>query len=132
MADARTPPFRLHLGRFIVFAFLAFAVCFYGIPLLWLLLAGTRSQSSLFAVDKGSFAFVAGRMATAGSLRTETPVGSIRGRAQAGGFGMLSLTALTFAMMSDAKAADPDATFLDDDNIAYRDCEHGAFELWTK
>jgi multiple sugar transport system permease protein len=49
MADARTPPFRLNLGRFIVFAFLAFAVCFYGIPLLWLLIAGTRSQSSLFA-----------------------------------------------------------------------------------
>ncbi|WOH65378.1 VCBS domain-containing protein [Bradyrhizobium sp. BWA-3-5] len=93
---------------------------------------GCVSQSSLFAVDKGSFAFVAGRMAKAGSLRIETPVGSIRGRAQAGGFGMLSLTALTFAMMSDAKAADPDATFLDDDNIAYKDFEHGAFELWTK
>ena len=49
MADARTPPFKLHLGRFIVYAVLLFAVCFYGIPLLWLLLAGTRSQSSLFA-----------------------------------------------------------------------------------
>ena len=49
MADARTPPFRLNLGRFIVYAVLLFAVCFYGIPLLWLLLAGTRSQSSLFA-----------------------------------------------------------------------------------
>ena len=49
MADTRTPPFRLNLGRFIVFAFLVFAACFYGIPLLWLLLAGTRSQSSLFA-----------------------------------------------------------------------------------
>jgi VCBS repeat-containing protein len=90
------------------------------------------SQSALFAVDKGSFAFVAGRMAKTGSLRIETPVGNIRGRAHAGGFGMLSLTALTFAMMSDVKAADPDATFLDDDDIAYKDFEHGAFELWTK
>ncbi|WFU15923.1 VCBS domain-containing protein [Bradyrhizobium sp. CB3481] len=71
-------------------------------------------------------------MAKTGSLRIDTPVGIIRGRAQAGGFGMLSLTALTFAVMSDVKAADPDATFLDDDNIAYKDLEHGAFELWTK
>jgi VCBS repeat-containing protein len=90
------------------------------------------SQSPVFAVDKGSFAFVAGRMAKPGSLRIDTPVGSIRGRAHAGGFGMLTLTALTFAGMSDVKAAEPDATFLDDDNIAYKDFEHGSFELWTK
>jgi VCBS repeat-containing protein len=90
------------------------------------------SQSALFAVDVGSFAFVAGGLAPTGSLRIDTPVGSIRGRARTGGFGMLSLTALTFATMSDAKAADPDATFLDDDNIAYKDLEHGTFELWTK
>jgi VCBS repeat-containing protein len=94
--------------------------------------SGSVSQSALFTVDKGSFAFIAGRMAKTGSLRIETPVGSIRGRAHTGGFGMLSLTALTFAMMRDVKAADPDATFLDDDNIAYKDFEHGAFELWTK
>ena len=30
------------------------------------------------------------------------------------------------------RAADPDATILDDDNIAYKDLEHGVFELWTK
>jgi VCBS repeat-containing protein len=90
------------------------------------------TQSPVFAVDRGSFAFVAGRMAKARSLRIDTPVGSIRGRAHAGGFGLLSLTALTFATMSDVKAAEPDATFLDDDNIAYKDFEHGAFELWTK
>ncbi len=40
---------RFSLGRFIVFAVLAFAVCFYGIPLLWLFIAGTRSESSLFS-----------------------------------------------------------------------------------
>ncbi|MGQ0684132.1 VCBS domain-containing protein [Bradyrhizobium sp.] len=49
-----------------------------------------------------------------------------------GGFGMLSLAALTFATMPDAKAADPGETILDDDNIAYKDLEYGAFELWTK
>lgn len=90
------------------------------------------SQLELFALEKGSFAFIADRMARAGSLQTDTPIGNLRGRAQAGGFGMLSLTALTFATMSDVRAADPDATFLDDDNIAYKDFEHGAFELWTK
>jgi multiple sugar transport system permease protein len=46
---ARAIPSRLSLGRFIVFAVLAFAVCFYGLPLLWLFLAGTRSQASLFS-----------------------------------------------------------------------------------
>ena len=90
------------------------------------------SQSASFAVDRGTFAFIPGHMAKCGSPRIDTPVGSIRGRANAGGFGMLSLTALTFATISDVKAADPDATFLDDDDIAYKDLEHGKFELWTK
>ncbi|HKU07596.1 MAG TPA: DUF5801 repeats-in-toxin domain-containing protein [Bradyrhizobium sp.] len=90
------------------------------------------SHSALFAVTKGSFAFKAGHLAKAGSLQIETPVGSIRGRTHAGGFGMLSLAALTFATMSDVQAADPNATFLDDDSITYKDLEHGVFELWTK
>jgi VCBS repeat-containing protein len=90
------------------------------------------SHSALLAVTRGSFAFIAGRMARNGSLRIDTPVGSILGRAHAGGFGMLSLAALTFATMSDVQAADPNATFLDDDSITYKDLEHGTFELWTK
>jgi len=90
------------------------------------------THAALFSVTQGRFAFVTGRMAKTGSLGIDTPVGSIRGRAHAGGFGMLSLAALTFATMSDVRAADPDATFLDDDNIAYKDLEHGVFELWTK
>jgi multiple sugar transport system permease protein len=50
MADMiRKPPFRLGIGRFAVFATLAFFVCFYGIPLLWLFLAGTRSEASLLS-----------------------------------------------------------------------------------
>jgi len=53
------------------------------------------SQSAEFTVARGSFAFVAGRLAKAGSLRIETPVGSICGRTGAGGFGLLSLAALT-------------------------------------
>ncbi|WP_225670818.1 VCBS domain-containing protein [Bradyrhizobium hereditatis] len=45
---------------------------------------------------------------------------------------MLWLTALTFALGKQAQAADPDVTFLDDGNIAYKDLEHGSFELVTK
>ena len=55
-----------------------------------------------------------------------------RGRARAGGFGSLWLTALTFSLMNEVRAADPDVTFLDDGNITYKDLEHGAFELVTK
>src|SRR5262245_23664388 len=90
------------------------------------------SHSALLAVTQGSFAFIAGRMARNGPLRIDTPVGSIFGRARAGGFGTLSLAALTFASMSDVQAADPNAAFLDDDSITYKDLEHGSFELWTK
>jgi multiple sugar transport system permease protein len=47
--STRTAPTRLNLGRFVVYATLAFAVCFYGIPLLWLFIAGTRSEASLLS-----------------------------------------------------------------------------------
>ena len=45
---------------------------------------------------------------------------------------MLSVTALIFPIMKEAQATDPDATFLDDGSITYKDLEHGAFELVTK
>ena len=90
------------------------------------------SHSALFGVTKGAFAIIAGQAASTAGLRVDTPFGSIRGRAHAGGFGMLSLTALTFSLMNEVRAADPNATFLDDDSITYKDFEHGAFELVTK
>jgi multiple sugar transport system permease protein len=68
--SSRTAPIRLNLGRFVVFATLAFAVCFYGIPLLWLFIAGTRSESSLltqspFALgDWDSFVLTWGNLTT--------------------------------------------------------------------
>jgi len=89
-------------------------------------------RSALFAVTRGTFAFIASRQAMAGSLTVDTPVGSIRSRAQGCGIGMLSFAALTFSMMKVVQAADSNVTFLDDDNITYKDLEHGVFELITK
>ena len=89
-------------------------------------------QSALFAVTRGTFAFIAGRLAKTGSLTVDTPVGSIRSRAQGGGIGMLSFAALIFSAMKEVQAADPNVTFLDDDTITYKDLEHGVFELITK
>jgi hypothetical protein len=89
-------------------------------------------QSALFAVTRGTFAFIAGRLAKTGSLTVDTPVGSIRSRAQGGGIGMLSFAALIFSAMKEVHAADPNVTFLDDDTITYKDLEHGVFELITK
>jgi VCBS repeat-containing protein len=66
---------------------------------------------------------------------TATPVlaGDPRSRRHGGEAGLLSwLTALTFSLMKEARAADPNVTFLDDGNITYKDLEHGAFELVTK
>jgi VCBS repeat-containing protein len=90
------------------------------------------SHSALFGVTRGTFAFVAGRVARSGCLTVDTPVGSIRGRAHAGGIGTLTLAALTFAVMKEVQAAEPNVTYLDDDSITYKDLEHGAFELVTK
>lgn len=55
-----------------------------------------------------------------------------RRQAHAGRFGMLWLTALAFAFGKQAQAADPGVTILDDGNIAYKDLEHGSFEVITK
>ena len=90
------------------------------------------SHSVLFGVTAGTFAFIVGQLAKTGCLRIDTPVGSIRGRARTGGIGMLSLTALTFAVMKEVQAASSDVTFLDDGKITYSDLEHGVFELVTK
>ena len=62
----------------------------------------------------------------------QATVGDPRSRARSGGFGMLWLTALTFSLMKEVRAADPNVTFLDDGSITYKDLEHGAFELVTK
>lgn len=45
---------------------------------------------------------------------------------------MLWFTALILAESKQARAADPEATFLDDGIITYKDLAHGEFELVTK
>jgi VCBS repeat-containing protein len=89
------------------------------------------SHSALMAA-KGTSAFTAGQAAKTGSLGVDTPVGSIRSRAHAGRFGLLSLAALIFPMLKEVQAADSNVTLLDDDSITYKDREHGSFELITK
>lgn len=90
------------------------------------------SRSTVVALSSGRFAFAAGRLANSGTLTVDTPIGSVRSRSHASGYGILTLAALTFSMMRDALAADPDATFLDEDKITYKHLQHGAFELITK
>jgi hypothetical protein len=62
---------------------------------------------------------------------SSAPVDSMRGRISAGRFGLLSLAALTFSTIKGAWASDANVTFLDDDSIAYKNLEHGVFELVT-
>ncbi|WP_271585306.1 VCBS domain-containing protein [Bradyrhizobium sp. CCBAU 45389] len=90
------------------------------------------SRSTIVAVTSGSFAFAAGRLANSGTLTVDTPLGSVRGRSHATGFGILTMAALTFSMVKEAQGSDPDATFLDSDTLTYKDLQHGAFELITK
>ena len=90
------------------------------------------AASALFDVTRGSFAFVAGEMAKAGRLSIDTPVATMRGRTQTGGFGMLSMAALYFAIMDDAHAASSNAALFDDGVIDYKDLAHGVFDVVTK
>jgi VCBS repeat-containing protein len=73
-----------------------------------------------------------GTLRHASGTAAQAMVGDPRSRARTGGFGMLWLTALTFSIMKEVQAADPNVTFLDDGSITYKDLEHGAFELVTK
>src|SRR6266478_8133899 len=79
--------------------------------------SNSTSHSALFEVTRGTFAFIAGQVAKTNCLRVDTPLGSIRGPAHAGGVGMLSLVALIFSAIKEAQAAEPNVTFLDDGSI---------------
>src|SRR6266403_163099 len=100
--------------------------------------ANGTSHSALFGVSRGTFSFIAGQVAKTGCLRIDTPVGSIRGRARAGGIGMLSLTALIFSVLKEVHAAEssshrPLSDSLDDDNIKPKDLDlNGVIELTTR
>lgn len=79
---------------------------------------------------EGALAFDAGRTTKTGFSSADTAVSRIGGRAHT--TEILSLAALIFSTMKEARAADPDVTFLDDDSITYKDLAHGVFELVTK
>lgn len=82
----------------------------------------------LFAKARSFFRIIGSRLTGAGVLTAETPVGTVR----ASGLGMLTFAVLTFALLDNARAAEPDVTLLDDDTIGYKDLHHGVFELVTK
>jgi len=90
------------------------------------------SNSALFSLSKGAFAFIAGKIAKAGGLRIDTPFARIRGAAQDGGFGILTLAALAFSTIREIQAASRSDAFLDDGTITYKDSPHGTFEITTK
>src|SRR5437660_9539246 len=71
------------------------------------------SNSALFSLSKGAFAFIAGKVAKAGGLRIDTPFARIRGAAQDGGIGILTLAALAFSSIREIQAASRSDAFLD-------------------
>ncbi len=91
-----------------------------------------RPSSALFTLARGAFAFLSGALARAGKLRIETPVASIRGRAETGGIGFLTLAALTFSVVQESLAANPDDAAPDDNSITVKDLLHGTFTLAIK
>ena len=91
-----------------------------------------EKSSALLRVVKGVFSFVAGKLATSGRLIIDTPVARIRSTASGAGIGSLALTALTFSLIRELKAASADVVLLDDGAINYKDLKHGVFEIVTK
>ncbi|WP_143201671.1 DUF5801 repeats-in-toxin domain-containing protein [Bradyrhizobium sp. NAS96.2] len=88
-------------------------------------------RPGLFATARSIFRLIGRRLAGSDVLTADTPVGTVR----ASGLGLLSFAALTFSLLKDsqdARAAEPNVTILDDDNITYKDMHHGVFELVTK
>ncbi len=100
--------------------------------------ADGTSHSALFGVTREHCAFIVGQVAETGGLRIVTPVGSIWGRARAGGIGVLSLTALIFSLMKEVHAAEfsaqrPLLDSLDDDTIKPKDLQlSGTIELFMR
>src|SRR5215472_15510691 len=88
------------------------------------------SNSALFNLSKGVFAFIAGKIAKAGGLRIDTPFARIRG--QDGGIGILTLAALAFSTIREMQAASRSDAFLDDGAIANIVAPHGTCEITTK
>ena len=87
-----------------------------------------NSNSALLSLAQGKFAFIAGKVAKTGSLRIDTPVARIRGSAQDGGIGILTLAALTFSAIRETEAASRQDALLDDGLIA----QYGTLEIVTK
>ncbi|MES5482965.1 DUF5801 repeats-in-toxin domain-containing protein [Bradyrhizobium sp. INPA03-11B] len=85
-------------------------------------------RPGLFAKARSIFRLIGSRLAGSDVLTADTPVGIVR----ASGLGLLSFAALTFSLLKDAQAAEPNVTLLDDDTITYKDMHHGVFELVTK
>src|SRR5262244_1611199 len=91
------------------------------------------SNSALFSLSKGAFAFIAGKVAKTGGLRIDTPFARIRGAAQDGGIGILTLAALAFSTIREIQAASRSDAFLDDGTITYKESSpHGTFEITTR
>src|SRR5262249_45244987 len=90
------------------------------------------SNSALFSLSKGAFTFIAGKVAKTGGLRIDTPFARIRGAAQDGGIGILTLAALAFSTLREIQAASRSDAFLDDGTITYKDLPHGTFEITTR
>ena len=87
-------------------------------------------RSAQLSVARGQFAFVTSRGGD--NLTIDTPFARIRGTANGGAIGVLTLVALTFVLMQDLRADTPNLEFVLDDLISYRDMEHGTFQLVIK
>ena len=80
----------------------------------------------LLSLTRGAFTFIS-TVAKTDSPKIGTPVARIRGAAQGGGFGILTLAALALPLLEELQAA-----ILDEDRITYDDLPHGRFEITTK
>src|SRR5262249_12355656 len=90
--------------------------------------AHSSAGSALIRIVKGMFAVIAGKLASAGRLVIETPLGTIRSRGPAAGIGSLAFGLLTFSLIKELRAqgagpppsdapSGPDHTIIDDNDL---------------
>jgi len=91
----------------------------------------SASHSVPRAVANGPFSLIARHLARLG-LPTDGPIKGTRARVRVGSMGLLSLTALTFATLKNARSSEVNDVVPDEDSISFRQMPHGVLELVTK
>src|SRR4029077_4974404 len=95
--------------------------------------AGTDAKSlTAVRIAKGRFGLIAAEAAADASVLIDTPLGALRTRRSAVGFGTVAIGVFTFAFIDASRAdalGEKVPPLIDDGTIDYKDLKYGVFEI---